>query len=312
MTDLQRACKDLAETPGFSRSYCRRLRYNVSRWLRFGQPDRLDDISVLSFLEFRRRAIATLRPSSIETTVKDIARICRESGHRVNTGRALRIPPPNPIVPNVATVGRLYNHVATASWPNNRCHWLRCSPRQWWQAWIVTACWTAFRLADLRDLRWTEIKSGRRASKTEHVHQIAPSSTLDRHLRHLRRIGHDRVFGVVAITQMRHGLRQIAQAAKIEPITMQQLRRFGIGQWSAANAEAGRIVHGCGLGVLRWYLSAERVLATAAPSVVMPPEFLTPAERGRQRQDELVIVDALRRAGPADREILLRIAAKIL
>lgn len=308
--DVRSGCALLSRTPRFSSAYRSRLRYNVSRWLRARQPCRLDDIVSVSFDDFRRWGLDVgLAPRSIESTVEDIGRIIRHSGRSIDTGRPLRCQQADPIVPTVDAVGRLYVHVDAATWPNGRCRWLQCERAEWWRAWIVTACWTGLRREDLRQLTWPEIGSRRRAKKTGRVHPIAPSDVLDRHLRPLRGMD-DRVFGTVAVKQMLAGMHQIAHAAGIEPITCQQLRRFAIGQWSAANAEAGRIVHGCGLGVLSYYLSAGRVLESTAPSVIMPTEFLTPGERGGRRRDERLLINALRRASPSDRKMLVKMALK--
>ena len=78
---------------------------------------------------------------------------------------------------------------------------------------------------------------------------------------------------------LRSGLRIACDAAGVDPFTPHQLRQRSLTEWARANAMAGGIVHGSGLGVLNHYVDPMTVLESAAPSVRLPESFCSDDER---------------------------------
>lgn len=87
-------------------------------------------------------------------------------------------------------------------------------------------------------------------------------------------------------------------------------RRFSITQWSTASPDAGRIVHGEGLGIRSHYVDPRRVLEDAAPRVRMPTAFLTRKEISDSMKSEEELLTYYRRADRATRAAILHLARR--
>jgi hypothetical protein len=177
-------------------------------------------------------------------------------------------------------------------------------------------CWTGLRRGDVQRLTWDAIGSDRitvTARKTGSTHEIPLSRTIERHLESIRG-GPDRIFDLPksnSFKRWRAEMHQIAEIPGIPPITWKQMRQFAITTWTTANPEAGRIVHGCGMGVLDHYVDRFRVLEDAEPLVQLPAAFLSPQERSAWFRAREELIRLLSRANPTDRKLLLQIARKI-
>lgn len=110
---------------------------------------------------------------------------------------------------------------------------------------------------------------------------------------------------------MRRELQRIAAAAGVSYVSPQQFRQFCVQQWSLANPDAGRIVHGVGLGILDHYISGRRIVEAAAESVEMPSEFLTEAERAARESGERELLHMYRHASAEERRALLTLAKRL-
>lgn len=309
-------CQDVLSARSWpTAATARRIRHHVSRWARWTGDPPLSAITVEVFDRFRRDCLAAgLSPWTVESTIWEVVHLAKLIGYTIDTGQRLRRPPPQPRVPSLGVIGRLYLAAESATWP--RRSW--ASPGAWWRCLLVVALWTGWRRSDLARLTWADVEDDRlviRAQKTGIVHQIPMSRTVRRHLDITRRDVHRAtVFDLPASTSYRachDQLARLAKAAGCPVVTLQQLRQAAITNWSATNAEAGRIVHGCGLGVMRHYLDAFAVLEAAAPLVRLPDVFLTDEERASETKHRQELLDLYARAGRHQKRLILGIARSV-
>jgi integrase len=303
----------LAGLEHLSETQARRMRHHVNRWSKWTGDPPFSGISSSVFDTFRRDCLAAgLSPWTIESTVWEVCHLAKLAGYQLDAGRKLRRPPPQPRVPSLGVVGRLYLVADQSTWPKRS--WATCG--DWWRCLLVVATWTGWRRSDLARLTWADVEDDRltvRAKKTGITHQIPMTPTVRRHLDLLA--GHSGpVFAMThSHKQLDDQFTRLATAAGVPPVTLQQLRRLAITNWSSVNAEAGRIVHGCGIGVMRHYLDPLAVLAAAAPLVRLPEVFLSEEERDAEQQHRQELLDCYARAGRTGRRTMLevaRIAAK--
>lgn len=289
-----------------------RIAHDLNRWDRLAAgADPCPD----SFDRFRRTASdAGLSPRTIESTVSDLAYLCRRHDSPVLPGRRLRVPPPQPEVPNAEEVSAVYLHADSATWPPRRPY----AAADWWRALLVVAVWTGLRRGDLARLSWRDIGETCitvRAGKTGRLQRFPLTPLITRHLLQLscRRTGSSGlVFEFPASSSFRACYDQLARLSALAgvrpPLTLQALRRLSICLWSAANAEAGRIVHGCGLGVMRHYLDPLALLRAVGPSVRLPEAFLSPEERETAAVNRVELLARFDAASPLDRGLILGVA----
>jgi hypothetical protein len=95
--------------------------------------------------------------------------------------------------------------------------------------------------------------------------------------------------------KIRDGLTDLCLLAGVDRFTPQQLRQRSINEWTKANATAGQIVHGCGLGVMAHYLDPLSILESAAPRVRLPACFGVSLGAGQ----EDALLSNFRRLDPA-------------
>ena len=72
---------------------------------------------------------------------------------------------------------------------------------------------------------------------------------------------------------LRDAISHVCDRAGVARWTPKQLRQRSITEWTRANATAGQLIHGCGIGVLSHYLDPLSVLESAAPQVRLPACF---------------------------------------
>lgn len=231
------------------------------------------------------------RARTIETTVADILTVIHGvTGQSPGRGRRIPVPRPEPKPVPLSSID--------AIWPH-------CAP--WLRSWIAVTYWTGLRVSDsLRVcnmpappecLRFQASKTGR-----NHVWPIPewlrqwwpeffplPKAT-DFNLRLLRK-----------------SIADACTAASVPHWHPQQLRQRSITEWSRANATAGAIVHGCGLGVLAHYVDPLSVLEAAAPRVRVPVAMLG----SYQPASEDSLLSAWRRCDPQARELVTATAERM-
>ena len=154
-----------------------------------------------------------------------------------------------------------------------------------------------------------------RASKTGWVHRIPLTRTVRRHLDLLGPGDRaDTIFAFPRSTNFRacyDQLTKLCLTARVPVVTLKQLRCLSITLWSSTNAEAGKIIHGCGLGVMRHYLDPLAVLEAAAPLVRLPDVFLTDEERASETKHRQELLDLYARAGRHQKRLILGVARSV-
>ena len=237
---------------------------NCRRWDRFGLPATAEGLTA-----FRQQALAAgLSPETIEKTVTDVLTVNSSQGKTLSPGKRLRRPAPEPKPAPLATVNAIWE----------------VSPH-WFRRWLVLTYWTAARCEDsLRIFRTVTSQTEvirLRADKTgrNHVWPVLPW------LQEWLMLPSAHPLNGVSLhftNVLRDGLTLLCEQAGVERITPQQLRQRSITEWSRANATAGAIVHGCGLGVLSHYLDPLQILESAAPRVRLPECFGATSATGEE------------------------------
>lgn len=289
------------------------VRHRITAWLRAEIPT----VSTESFEVFRAMMIDQGQsPATIESTIAAVRVVTAYSGYKFELGDRLRLPTPDPDVPTAYAIGQLYRYCSRARWPRK----LTAAKRaDWWRAFIVLSSWSGYRLLDIERLTIGDIGPDCikvRANKTKRFrHPIAPipiTHSLRRHLLQIKGLFGSSVFGLrTQRKQLRDSLELIAIAAQVKYVPPHGFRRFAITQWSAADSMAGKIIHGCSLGVMGHYIDIGRHLSSVAGQVEMPQEFLTDSELARIRTREEELIAAYRRATPDSRELIVNVARSV-
>lgn len=269
--------------PAISPRTHRKYRHELNRWESLTSNPPVGEITTETFQRFRAAsAAAGHKASTTETTLRCVRSLMRCAlGNGVidtmpDRGRARRIQLPEPNPPSVENVDAFLAHVGVARWPK-----LHVTPAMFWTSVVAVACWTGMRRHDLLwRLKWEHVDFDSmcivfRASKTGKRHAFPITPMLESHLRYMEPSwDYDESFPVFGPSQSPHfvsrTLREIAEAAGIEAFGMQQLRQFAINQWTTADPEAGRLIHGMNIGVMKHYIDPLRILRAVADRVVMP------------------------------------------
>lgn len=228
---------------------------------------------------------------TIESTVADLLTVIHAvTGREVSKGSRVHVPRPEPKPVPLSSLDAIWKH---------------CEP--WLQSWLAVTYWTGLRISDsiracngtlpAECLRFQASKTGR-----NHVWPVPqwlrswwpetfplPRAT-DFNLRTLRR-----------------AIAAACTAATVPLWHPQQLRQRSITEWSRANATAGAIVHGCGLGVLAHYVDPLSVLESAAPRVRVPASMLGT----HQAAPEESLLSAWRRCDPQARDLVTATAERM-
>lgn len=277
-----RECIDLyiKDAADISPRTIQRIGYEVTRWERITLNPPIDKIGVETFSQFRADCIAKgLAARSIESNIDTVRLLMRAA---VNAGRLTLVPVvgrrlrrprprPRPLTPDELRL--LFVHADIATWPNHTF-----APMQWWRAFFVLTYWTGFRLEDAcwkLDWRHIDLKFSPalrfEAGKTEHIHEIPLPEQMIPHLARVSTAG--LVLGPPrSMKCFRRELNAITRAARIgRPVTAKHMRQTAVSQWSKASSDAGRVIHGCGLGDVRdHYVDPYDILLSAAPRVPWP------------------------------------------
>jgi hypothetical protein len=255
---------------------CRRF----SRYLPEVEPERID---VESLQLFREKAMQdALSHVTIEKTVTDVCTVSKSiTGKTLEPGKRLRQSKPTPKPVPIESIDAVF----TVAGP-----WLR--------QWLVLTYWTGLRLQDsiAAQIRLPAIGTALtwKASKTGHSHQYPLPMWIQPHLQVRQSLG---------AAYSRHWLQSLVYqhleaacvAASVERFTPQQIRQRSITEWSRANATAGRLIHGCGIGVLSHYIDPLSVLESAAPRVRVPAAMLGDC---KQHDTEGALIDNFRKLDP--------------
>lgn len=260
-------------------STIKKIGYEITRWnkLTLGPP--VESVRMETFADFRKACLERgLAARSIESNI-DTVRLMMKAACDASlldsvpaTGRRLKKPRPKPKPLSTDEMRRLFIHADVATWPNHIF-----VPRQWWRACFVLGYWTGLRLEDLCwKLSWDHVQIRQKriefpANKTGHVH-VFPLP--ERAIPHLARVSsRGLILGPPRSMKLfRRELEAITKAAGLDRrVTAKTLRQTAVSEWSKVSRDAGRIVHGCGLGDVRdHYVDAGDILADAAPRMPWP------------------------------------------
>lgn len=210
---------------------------------------------------FRQRLTGALSEVTIEKTVTDVLTVVKHcTGAAVDAGKRLKRSRPEPQPAPIDSIDAIYDRMPV-----------------WIQQWLVIAYWTGLRLHDSLGLQLTLQQSVSRdalrwrAGKTGHNHAWPVPSWLVPHLEPAALPYSSATLHFCRL--LRQHIAAACHAAHVPEFCPQQLRQRSITEWTRANATAGQLVHGCGIGVLSYYLDPLSVLEAAAPMVRLPACF---------------------------------------
>lgn len=236
----------------------RTIVHSINRWLRFGGPALAPDVTVDSIAAFRL-ATAGLSPWTVEKTITDVMTAAKLCGVTVARGRRVRRPCPEPQPAPIESIDSMWPHLAT-----------------WSRQLVALGYWTGLRLNDAIGAHLTGDFSGDvfrwQAHKTGKAH-LWPVPAWLRDIMSAKVSPPYRAATDHAQVIVRAEFERCCKLAKIDRLNPIQLRQRAVTEWTRANATAGKIVHGCGLGVLNHYIEPLSVLESAAPRVRLPKCF---------------------------------------
>lgn len=264
--------------------------YSANRFIRLIGTIRPNEVTTEHLEAYREACLSlNLSPRTIESSVSDlIAIVTFATGHRPLPGNRMRLNRPEPSPVPLSDLNEIWPHC---------CGWLR--------NWIALTAWTALRLSDGMELQtWlgsqlcgSSIRMS--ASKTGHRHEYPTP-------RWMPAIWEPVLPPWTRSTDfwrktLREAISYACGLAGVPEWTPKQLRQRSITEWSRANATAGAIVHGCGLGVLHHYLDPLQILEGAAPRVRLPECFGASADAGT----EDALLGNFRRCDPAAQSLIV-------
>jgi len=245
--------------------------YSAARFVRLIGDLKPDEIQEHHLRAYREKCVALqMSARTIESSIGNIVTVLRYmTGKNIPTGRRLRLQAPQPCPAELDWICAVWS-VAPA--------WLRL--------WIAFGLWTGLRLTDsiemLRDISGKPCGPvlRKQAGKTGRFHQWPAPEWL-------RKMIAETAFPQEYCLEntkkfVRSQLLLCCEAAGCQPWSPKQLRQRSITEWSRANATAGAIVHGCGLGVLSHYLDPLQILESAAPRVRLPECFGATSATGEE------------------------------
>lgn len=317
MTLTEALASYLATSPHLSPATIRKLSHRLNAWRRWAHSDDLPCDETITAA--RQVALNSgLSPRTIETTISDVVALSNHCGANVSAGRRLRLGPVRcKAVPELAGIERLYNSADAWQYPTrlrNDDGSFAVIPQDlqhdWLRAFLVLGLWTGLRLKDLYALRWDAITEQRiawQASKTSKEHRYPMCSVLWSHLAPLRKLNRPTVLGVSG-TNPKLLRDKLHAAMPVDTITPQSLRRASVTTWATVSPEAGRIVHGTGLGVLRHYYDGEQILRACADRFPWPVSMLPPDQRDERQRLANETESVLARLSPERIADVLRVA----
>ena len=246
-------------------------------------PAQLTDSAISEYAEQCRQL--KLSPATIKSSVKYLIALAREHGAIVNAPK-IRLNQPHPQPVQSDSLDAIWVHLPP-----------------WTQQFTVLSYWTGLRLSDVlqlqlniwdgaefpKHIRHTASKTGRRFSYPipQWLHSFLCRVPLP--------------FGSPAdwAGKLTRGtLRRACNTVAIPPVLPKHIRQRSITAWKTADATAGSIIHGSGLGILDHYVDPLTILTAAAPKVRLPDCF-------GASQDQPDIMPLFRQLDPAGQQLIL-------
>lgn len=260
----------------------RTIAANVRRFEKLTTITEPERVSTAVLTAFRQASLAMgLSNVTTEKTITDVMTVVKHAtGTRLECGRRLRQakPKPSPFTPD--EVDAVF----------------RAAESERLRRWLVLTYWTGLRLCDSVRLYWS-------LKGPCEVIRFTAQKTGAHHVFPVRAWMHKFMTPVEPHTGhctewfsrlLRDELAATCERANVAAKTPKNLRQASITEWSMANATAGRLIHGCELGVMSHYVDALTVLESASPRVRLPSCF-----GGQQSQStEEALVASFRRLDP--------------
>lgn len=268
--------------------------YSANRFARHMGDIPAHQVTTEHLDELRQRLLATkLSVRTIESTVADLITVITSvTGIMPSKGRKL-----------------LAQHIRPrpASTESIDAIWLHCSPSL--RAYIAFSYWSALRQSDA--MVWLQSHKNRdvprliehRASKTGKLHEIPmpawlPPIVADGRYRF-------RSVSDYARKSIRAEIKAACIVAGVDPWSPKNLRQASVTAWSQANAISGRIIHGCGLGIMSHYIDPIAVLTAAMDRVRVPAAF------GAASSPEESFLTSYRRLDPSAQNLIGNMAERL-
>lgn len=268
--------------------------YSASRFVRMVGDMEPAAITTQHLCEYRAKCVAAkLSAKTIESSIGNLLTLIRSvTGVKLEAGKRLRIkrPQPSPV-------------------PSESLEAVYLRAPQWLRGWIALTCWTGLRVGDGVRAMW-EI-GGTDPGKVLRVHS---TKTWKEHVfpmpQWLREIVHASPFPREYCMEntkkfVRLQIALLCSDGDVPIWTPKQLRQRAVTEWTAANATAGAILHGCGLGVMHHYLDPLTVLESAAARVKVPACFSS------QTPEETSILEIFKRLDPAAQSMLAAMSERL-
>jgi integrase len=281
----------------FARDYCQRRRIHpvpVYSAQRFAEViGDLEPGQITQELLERFAADAEGSQSTIRGTIKDVITLCKASGV-LGLRQFVRKPQPSPKPTPVASIEKAWPFLAP-----------------WSCQYLVLSYWTGLRLDDALELQLAGVDLEGdairwQASKTGKNHCWPLMGWMRPYLERVKRLPYERANDHAQVI-VRGELERVAQLGNVPRIMPQQLRQRSVQEWTAANATAGAIVHGMGLGVMQHYLDPLAVLQSASAKVRLPSCFGS----SESASTEDALLSHFRRLDPAAQGLIAGTAERL-
>lgn len=270
--------------------------YSANRMARLMGDIPASEVTADHLDELRKRMQAEgLASRTIESTIADIITVVTEiTGSNPGRGHRVQLSQPQPKPVPLLSLESCWQH---------------CSPQL--RAFIALAYWSAFRQSDA--MRWL---LENKAKGIPVVIQATAGKTRKRHvipmpewLAAILDAGRYRFRTVSDFARrcIRAEIHAACVQSGVEIWTPKHLRQRGITEWTRANATAGAIIHGCGLGVMAHYLDPLAVLESAAPRVRLPECF----GACNQGSDEATLLTHFRRLDAAAQGLITGMSERL-
>ncbi|QDT41114.1 Phage integrase family protein [Gimesia alba] len=261
--------------------------HHCNRWERLTDDPSLDDINKAAILEFYQGCKSSgLAATTFQSSWRNIRAILRHAKQKgwisevpvIRTGKVRKR---RPVVPPWNVLDTMYTNVSRTIWPVLDY----CSTEAFWQSWLAVSYWTGLRLGDMKELRSSDFNAAEgtliaMANKTSKEHIYPVPEWLGRHIDAVSGSGDDRLFSVPrwSDNRIRRELARMCSGVDLRrPVSPQQIRRLSINTWTSVNPDAGKMIHGTGLGVLDFYLDPLMLLESCVPKMPVPEQMKTEA-----------------------------------
>lgn len=258
--------------------------YSANRFVRIVGDIPIAEITQDHICDYRQKCREQkLSPQTIESSIGNIITVLKLSaGRTIETGKPLKSRRPEPRPVEFPAICEVFDKLPA-----------------WMQLWIMFSFWTGLRLGDsitcLRKLTGTVIGSviSHHASKTGRYQKWPVPKWLK-----------EKLESVPFPTELCLENQKKQVRAELRPHAQwgpKNLRQCSITEWSKANATAGAIIHGSGLGILNHYVDPLQIIESASQRLRLPKCFNACTQEGC----EDTLISNFRRLDPAAQSLIV-------